>query len=87
MHLKITVNLYYSSSAILRSSLVTSSIVPFVELYGVNVTSCVSDSAVSRFERLCVETADGSGDVSVIRDRAGLCVIKKVFVFVFGSLE
>lgn len=32
------------------------------------VTSCVSDSNVSRFERLCEATADGSGDVSVIRE-------------------
>lgn len=40
-----------------------------------NVTSCVSDSAVSRLVRLCVSTADGSGDVSVIREPyAGLCV-------------
>jgi hypothetical protein len=68
----------YSSSVILRSSVVTSSIVPFVELYGMNVTSCVSDLAVSRFVRLCVETAAGSGDVSVIREEyAILRVIKK----------
>lgn len=33
------------------------------------VTSCVYDSTVSRFERLCVAMADGSGDVSVIFDR------------------
>lgn len=80
----------YSSSVILRSFLVTSSIVPFVELCGINVTSCVSDSAVSRFVRLCVETADGSGDVSVIRDPyAGLCVIKKSFcvILCFFSFE
>lgn len=32
------------------------------------MTSCVSDSTVSRFERLCVAIADGSGDVSVIRE-------------------
>lgn len=55
---------------------------------GMNVTSCVSDSAVSRLVRLYVETADGSGDVSVIREPyAGLwlCHMKKVFVFEFGD--
>lgn len=48
------------------------------------MTSCVSDAAVSRLVRLCVETADGSGDVSVIREPyAGLfCIVwKKYFVF------
>lgn len=45
------------------------------------MTSCVSDSAVSRLVRLSVEMADGSGDVSVIREPyAGLwcCLISSV---------
>lgn len=32
------------------------------------MTSCVSDVTVSRFDLLCGETADGSGDVRVIRE-------------------
>lgn len=50
-----------------------------------NVTSFVSDSTVSRLDRLCVETADGSGDVSVILDPcASLLYGKIICLFVFG---
>lgn len=47
----------------------------------------MSDSAVSLVVRLCVETADGSGDVSVIREEYAslffLCYMKKVFFWCF----
>lgn len=55
------------------------------------MTSCVSDSAVSRLVRLCVETADGSGDVSVIREAYAIlifgCGMKKVWVLCWKSCE
>lgn len=51
------------------------------------MTSLVSDWTVSRLERLCVAMADGSGEVSVIRDLyAALSFVEKVFgVFVACS--
>lgn len=59
--------LFYNSSLILRS-FVTSSASASASSCGTKVTSLVSDWTVSRLERLCVAMADGSGEVSVIRE-------------------